>query len=185
MNNESSEAGFLYMDVMIAVTILLVGVIAMLTAITSGIVMTTTSQQQLAAKQYVQSTIEAIFSARDLDEVGFDAIGNVGDATIPAGAFLTGQRSFYTTAGPDGVVGTADDAAGPDGAVGTSDDSPPVDGFLREIRISNVPDANNPGGTITLRQIDVTVSYRLGNGQFSESMTTFAANYRTGTPGAP
>jgi Tfp pilus assembly protein PilV len=185
MKHESNETGFLYMDVMIAVTILLIGVIAMLTAITSGIVMTTTSQQQLAAKHYVQSTIEAIFSARDLDRLGFDVVGNVGDATIPGGVFLTGFRNFYLTAGTDGIVGTNDDAEGPDLTVGTADDSSPVDGFQREIRISNVADPNNPGGPITVRQIDVTVTYAVGNARFSESMTTFAANYRTGTPGAP
>lgn len=183
MDHKSNEAGFLYMDVMIAVTVLLVGVIAMLTAITSGIVMTTTSHQQLAAKQYVQSTIEAIFSARDLVDLGFDVIGNVGDATIPGGVFLTGERNFYTTAGTDGIVGTADDSEGPDHTVGTGDDTPPIDGFLRQITISNPPGLNTPGSPTTLRQIEVTVTYRIGNGQFRESMTTFAANYRTGVPG--
>ena len=94
MYQERNEAGFSYVDVMIAVTILLVGVMAMLSAITSGIVMTTTSQQQLSAKQYAQSTIESIFSARDIETLGFDAIGNVGDTSIPGGVFLSGRRAF-------------------------------------------------------------------------------------------
>src|ERR1041384_6840955 len=115
------EAGFSYIDVMVAVTILLVGIMAMLSAITGGIVMTTTSQQHLAAKQYAQSTIEAIFSARDLDELTFSAIGNVGDTTIPGGVFLSGDQVIYPSPGRDGIVGTADDAAGPDGTTGTSD----------------------------------------------------------------
>lgn len=179
MKEEQSEAGFSYVDVMIAVTILMVGVMAMLSAITSGMVMTTTSQQQLAAKQYALSTVEAIFSARDLDTLGFDAVGNVGDATIPGGVFLSGDRPFHSTAGPDGIIGTADDAAGPDGVVGTSDDTPAVDGFSRQIVITNIPDPDRPGAAISLRQIEVTVSYKLGNGQNQETMTSYVANYRT------
>jgi hypothetical protein len=181
MNGERSDSGFSYVDVMIAVTILLVGIMAMLSAMTSGIVMTTTSQQQLAAKQYAQSTIEAIFSTRDVrpDVLGFAAIGNVGDATIPNGVFLSGDRVFFPTAGPDGIIGTGDDAAGSDGSVGTSDDIPPIDGFSRQITITNIPDPDRPTAAITLRQIDVTISYRLGTSQYREIMTSYVANYRT------
>lgn len=181
MKEERSEAGFSYVDVMIAVTILMVGVMAMLSAITSGMVMTTTSQQQLAAKQYVLSTVEAIFSACDVnpDVLGWGAIGNVGDATIPGGVFLSGDRPFYPTAGPNGIIGTADDAAGPDRVVGTSDDTPSVDGFSRQIVITNVPDPDRPAAAISLRQIDVTVSYKLGNAELRETMTSYVANYRT------
>lgn len=179
MNQQTSEAGFSYVDVMIAVTILLVGVLAMLSAITSGMVMTTTSQQALAAKQYAQSTVEAIFSARDLEALGFDAVGNIGDTSIPGAVFLTGDRPFYPTAGPDGIIGTADDSAGPDGVVGTSDDSPLVDGFSRQITITNVPDPDRPAAAISLRQIDVSISYRMGNGLYREQMITYVANYRT------
>lgn len=181
MNDERSQTGFSYVDVMIAVTVLMVGVMAMLSAITSGMVMTTTSQQQLAAKQYALSTVEAIFSARDVnpDVLGWDAIGNIGDATIPGGVFSSGDGPFYSTAGPDGIIGTADDSAGPDGVVGNSDDSSPVDGFSREIVITNIPDPDRPGAAISLRQLDVTVSYKLGNAQLRQTMTSYAANYRT------
>lgn len=176
---KTDEAGFSYVDVMIAVTILLVGIMAMLSAITAGIIMTSTSQQHLAAKQYAQSTIEAIFSARDLDELTFDAIGNVGDTTIPGGIFLSGEQPIYPSPGRDGVVGTADDAAGPDGTSGTSDDGAAADGFTRQIEISNVPDPDRPGAAITLRQVKVTITYMIGGGRFRETMTTYAANYRT------
>jgi hypothetical protein len=179
MNETRYETGFSYVDVMIAVTVLMVGVMAMLSAITSGMVMTTTSQNQLTAKQYAVSTIEAIFSARDLEALGFDAVGNVGDASIPGGVFLSGVVPFYSTSGPDGVVGTGDDSAGPDGVVGNGDDTPPIDGFSRQIIITNIPDPDRPGAAISLRQIDVTVSYKLGNVQNTETMTSYVANYRT------
>jgi type II secretory pathway pseudopilin PulG len=174
-----NEAGFSYVDVMIAVTILLVGIMGMLSAITAGVVMTSTSQQHLAAKQYAQSTIEAIFSARDLDELTFDAIGNVGDTNIPGGVFLSGDQRIYSSPGRDGVVGTADDAAGPDGTSGTADDGVPADGFTRQIEITNVPDPDRPGAAITLRQIKVTISYMIGGGRFRETLTSYAADYRT------
>ena len=179
------ESGFSYVDMMVAVTILMVGIMAMLSAITSGIVMTTTSQQHLAAKQYVQSTVESIFSARDIDPSGggtqlsFDTIGNVGDSTIPGGVFLSGEQPIYQSPGRDGIVGTADDAAGPDGVLGSGDDTPPVSGFTRQIEISNVPDPDRPGAPISLRQIKVTISYVAGRARLSESMTTYAANYRS------
>lgn len=176
---KTDEAGFSYVDVMIAVTVLLVGIMAMLSAITAGIIMTSTSQQHLAAKQYAQSTIEAIFSARDLDELTFDAIGNVGDTSIPGGIFLSGEQPIYTTPGRDGIVGTADDAAGPDGASGTADDGTAADGFTRQIEITNVPDPDRPGAVITLRQVKVTITYMIGGGRFRETMTTYAADYRT------
>src|SRR5262245_11169209 len=181
MSDNCGEKGFSYVDVMIAVTILLVGIMAMLSAMTSGIVMTTTSQQQLAAKQYAQSTIEAIFSTRDVrpDILGWDAIGNVGNPSTPGGVFLSGQRAFYPTAGPDGIIGTADDGAGPDGVLGTSDDIEPVAGFLRQITITNIPDPDRPGAPISLRQIDVTISFGIGAGQYREIMTSYVANYRT------
>lgn len=181
MDEPRSDSGFTYVDVMIAVTILLVGIMAMVSAITSGIVMTTTSQQQLAAKQYAQSTIEAIFSTRDVrpDVLGFGAIGNVGDPSIPDGVFLSGDLQFYPEAGPDGIIGTADDAAGPDGTLGTTDDTAPIEGFSRQIAITNIPDPDRPAAPISLRQVDVTISYRLGIRQYSEVMTTYVANYRT------
>jgi len=178
MNEDRKEAGFSYIDVMIAVTVLLVGVMAILSAITSAVVMTTTSQQQLAAKQYAQSTIEAIFSARDLNALGFDSVGNVGDFNVPGGVFLTGDRAFYSSAGPDGVSGTADDAAGADGILGNSDDPPAIEGFTRQITITNLQDPDRPSAAISLRQVDVSVSYWLGKSQYREIMTTYIANYR-------
>ncbi|HMG36726.1 MAG TPA: hypothetical protein VKM94_22510 [Blastocatellia bacterium] len=180
MHNKTSESGFSYVDVMIAVTILLVGCMAMLSAITSGVVMTTTSQQTIAAKQYALSTIEAIFSARDLDNLQWAAVGNVGDTAIPAGAFLTGDQPMYIDPGKDGVVGTADDKAGPNGTVGDADDQPAVAGFTRSIRITDIPDPDRPGSPISLRQIDVTISYFIGRALERETVTTFIANYRTG-----
>jgi type II secretory pathway pseudopilin PulG len=173
------EAGFSYIDVMIAIAILLVGVMALVTAITSGITMTTTSQQALTAKQYASSTVEAIYTARDLGPLGWEAVGNVGDADIPGGVFVADKQDIHATAGADGIVGTADDAAGPDGDEGTADDGEPVTGFQREIQVEDIPDPDRPGSPITLRRIDVTIHYWIGSVPHREILTSYIANYRT------
>jgi hypothetical protein len=45
--------------------------------------------------------------------------------------------------------------------------------------ITNLPDPDRPAAAISLRQIDVTISYNLGKSQYRETMTSYVANYRT------
>lgn len=176
--NSRNESGFSMVDVMIAIAILLVGVLALVGATARAIVQTTQSQEALVAKQYASSTIEAIFSARDLDTLGWDAVGNVGSADVPAGVFVTGEQGIWPTAGLDGIVGTADDSAGPNGTSGDSDDGTPAEGFRREITIVDVPDPARPNARPSLRRIDVFISYSVGGKSFKETFTTYVANYR-------
>jgi hypothetical protein len=164
---------------MIAVAVLLVGILALVSAVTGAIVKTTESQEALTAKQYASSTVEGIFAARDLETLGWDAVGNAGDPNIPGGVFVAGVNDIWPSAGIDGIVGTADDAAGPDGVQGNADDGSPVPGYRREIVVSNVPDPDRPGAPITLRQIDVTISYAVGSRQRQQTFTSYVANYRT------
>lgn len=177
--NSRNESGFSMVDVMIAITILLVGVLALVGATTRAIVQTTQSQNALVAKQYASSTIEAIFSARDLDTLGWDAVGNIGSAEVPGGVFVTGEQDIWPTAGLDGIVGTYDDPAGPNGTAGDGDDGTVADGFRREITITNVPDPIRPDAALSsLRRIDVTISYLLNGRKLKEIFTTYVANYR-------
>lgn len=188
MKKATNESGFSYVDVMIGVTILLVGVLALVSAITRGIAMTTVSQEMLTAKQIASSTVEAIFTARDvegfIDEsvgnvLGWEAIGNVGSTSTPNGVFLAGEQPIYPTAGADGIVGTADDAKGPDGVAGNGDDGAPEPGYTRTILITDITDPARPNAPISLRQIDVTINYWVGAKKQVETFTTFIANYRT------
>lgn len=172
-----TESGFSYIDVLIAVAILLIGVMALLSAITYAVVGTSRNQAQLVAKQYAASTIESIFAARDLTTLTFDRIGNVGSPTVPGGVFPSGPQNIYEGTGRDGIVGTADDQAGPDGSLNTPDDAPQVPGFQRTITITDVPDPRFPTAPITMRQIDVTISYSIGNRQTQETFVTYIANY--------
>jgi type II secretory pathway pseudopilin PulG len=183
-NNEkesSYEKGFSYIDLMIAVAILMVGILALVAAMTGAIASTTRIENQLTAKQHATSSLEAIFTARDVNRdnlFGWDRIGNVGDNTIPGGIFLSNPQSIWPTAGADGIIGTADDDAdtnGPDGIKGTADDIQPEPGFQRQITITNI--GNAP--PYTMRRIDVTITYWLGAIQRQETISTFIANYRT------
>ena len=172
------EAGFSYPDVMIAITILLVGVMALISAIAGAITMTTSSQEALTAKQIAASTLESIFTARDLENLGWNAVGNVGDSAIPGAVFVTGEQPIYPTPGKDGVVGTVDDADGPDGEKGTADDGEPALGYRREIRVTDISDPDRPSSPITLRRIDVTIHYSVGSAARTETFTSYIANYR-------
>lgn len=181
LNRPDNEGGFSYIDLMIAVAILMVGILALVAAMTGAIASTTRIENQLAAKQFATSSLEAIFTARDVNRdnlFGWDRIGNAGDPNIPNGIFLTGLQPIWPTAGDDGIIGTADDddhTSGPDGIAGTADDVQPERGFQRQIAITNV--GNAP--PYTMRRIDVTVTFWLGAIQQQETISTFVANYRT------
>ncbi len=177
---KKNQSGFSYIDVMIGITILLVGVLAMVAAITRAIATTTNTQEMLVAKQMASSTMEGIFTARELELNGFGwgSIGNVGSSTIPGGLFVTGEQGIYPTPGADGVIGTADDARGPDNIAGNADDGYPVPGYLRTITIVDIPNPIRPNDQ-SLRRVDVTISYWVGGRRRTETFTSFIANYRT------
>jgi hypothetical protein len=182
-NEFSSESGFSYIDVMVAITIMLVGIIALLATMTLGLVTTGRGQQQLIAKQYLTSTMESIFSARDLNNPNipnFAVIANdnttvtyqSGTSTVTTkGIFLSGKQPIYNATGNDGIIGTADDGWGPDGKAGTSDDLAALSGMQRQITITSVS-----SGVI---QITVTVFFEVSGFVFQESMTSYMANYNT------
>ncbi len=186
-STKHQESGFSYIDVMIAITILLVGVMALVSAMTGAIAMTTKSHDALTAKQMASSTVESIYAARDLPSavapprvaLGWASIGNVGNPDIPGGIFLAGKQPIYPTAGNDGIFGTADDVAGPDGQVGTADDGSPIPLLQREIKVTDILDPDRPPPSpITLRQIDVTIYYSVGSLAHQETFTSYIANYR-------
>jgi hypothetical protein len=165
-----TEQGFSYIDVMIAITILLIGILALCAAMTAAVVRASESEHQLIAKQIASSTLESIFSARDiavdrdLEADYFGRLRNVADG----GIFLDGPQLVYPTGGADGILHTADDAeAGDD----------PIDGYERRVVITDIPDPERPGQQ-ALRRVEITVLYRVGPAEREETMTTVVASYR-------
>lgn len=173
-----SEAGFSYIDVTIAMVILLIGILGMVSAITVGVTRTKGQEQQLAAKQIATTTMESIMSVKETDpaRLGWNAIGNVGSNTVngtPRGVFLTNFQDVRTDAGADEVVGTADDS-------GTI-----VNNVQRRIQITDVCDPDrrsyncSPAGNlpVRIRQVIVTVRYFIGSLQRDETVTTVLTDY--------
>ncbi len=175
----SSESGFSYIEVMVALVIFLIGILGYLSALMAGVVQSRGQQQQLAARHYVATAMESIMSAKetDPDRLGWKAIGNIGsnpDADgNPQGVFVTGFQTVLSGAGPDEVIGTADDA-------GTANIA-----YSRQIEITDICDPDRPSpicqdpGTwpVRLRRVDVTVRYFVGSAQREESVTSILTDY--------
>jgi len=177
---KASQAGFSYIDVMIALVILLVGVLALLSGISGSILQARSHEQQLLAKQVTTSTMESIMSVKETDptRMGWPAVGNVGsnpDANgVAQGIFLSGWQPVYSDAGADEVIGTADDT----GSV--------IANLQRQIVITDVCDPDrpspvicNPAGTnaVKIRSVAVTVRYQVGGLQRQEVLTTVLTDY--------
>lgn len=177
----SSEKGFSYIEVMIAIVILMVGILALLAAISAAVVRARGHDQQLAAKQIAASTLESIMSVKetsDPNRLGWLAVGNIGsnldEDDDPQGIFNVGLHPVMSEAGPDEVLGTADDA----GDVMT--------GFQREIIIRDICDPDRPSyncptpgdSPVRIRAVEVNVRYFIGAAEFTERISTALTDYQ-------
>jgi Tfp pilus assembly protein PilV len=191
MNRKKREEGFSYVDVIIAIVILMVGILASAGALTANLVRSFETEKQVIAKQIALSTIESIFSARDIARdgalSGWNAIGNVGTNPDingnPQGIFLNGWTPVREDLGWDGVAGTIDDACPAGDACrvpGRPDNnSPVIPGYERQIVITDLedPDRPSPPHAIARRRIDVTVRYYINQLQRQQTISTIIANY--------
>lgn len=177
--NGKSENGFSYIDVMIALIILMLGVLALMSGISGSVLQANGQEQQLLAKHIAASTMESVLSVKETDpaRLGWIAVGNVGSnpdrGGIFRGIFLTGLQPVYLNAGPDEVLGTADD------------NGPQVPGLQRRIVITDICDPERPSynctppGTLAvkMRSVVVTVTYFVGTAQRQEVITTDLTDY--------
>jgi hypothetical protein len=168
------DSGFSLIDMMVGITILLVGLLALGGAMAAALLRTEESEEELIAKQHATTAVEAIFSARDISLLGFNAARNTAgsNCTGGPGVFCSGTRDIYTEAGTDGIFGTADDT----GSV--------VAGYQRQIEITNVNDADDDGEDdssglpVSLRQITVTIFYTVRGVPRQVRLVTFIGDYR-------
>lgn len=185
-----NEEGFSYIDVMIAIVIMLVGVLALASALTANLVRTYGNDKKIIAKQMALSTIESIISARDISRPGtidgWDSIGNVGTNVVDGvakGVFLNGWTPIREEFGWDGVAGTSDDgcpASSPCTVAGRpTNNSAVIAGYQRKIVITDVQDAERPTppNAITRRRIDVTIRYESIGIFQDELVSTLITNY--------
>src|SRR5579863_1031922 len=169
-----AQAGFSLIEVMISTVILTIGLVSVLGALCVVVAANQTAQQDMIARQLASEAIEAVYTARNDSEMTWAGVNNVSNG----GIFVNG----YTTvlcAGPDGILGTADDAActlpsgatcpnggvqcldepGPDGILGTADDVIlSLSNYQRQITITPLFDS---GGNLepALRNVTITISY--------------------------
>lgn len=176
----AGESGFSLIEVMISMVILTIGLLAALASLEVTMAANQTSQEDMIARQVASEAMESIFNARNTSQLGFAAINNT--TASPPGVFLANAQSLLC-AGPDGILGTADDAAcltasgatcpnsgvecltepGPDGLMGTADDVIlSLNNFTRTIAITSLNDSS--GNLIpTLRSVTITVQYMTPN----------------------
>jgi len=177
-SRSSQQGGFSLIEVMVAITLLSIGILSLVAAFASAVASTQNAEENLIARQKALEAMESIFTARNTQQITFVAINN-----IPNGGLFTSGSSPMWSAGPDGLVNTADDIPfpvngvcpagpecfpmpGPDGILGTADDIPmSLGNFSRSILIAPVLEADGVTIDPNLRQITVTVTYQGGRGQ--------------------
>lgn len=187
-----NESGFSYIDVMCAIVILLIGILAMLSALTANLIRGFENEKRTQAKQAALSSLESVISVKEIGQAGSNAadnwkrLRNVQNVPAPEidGVFLPGFRPVREDPGSDGLVGTLDDACGAPGTctnpdTGIVNTSPVVEGIEREVVITDIPDPERPfPNPITRRRVDVTVRFNISGVMRQERSSTIITNYK-------
>jgi prepilin-type N-terminal cleavage/methylation domain-containing protein len=168
------EGGFTLIEVMIAIVVMSVGLLAVIASFATAISATQSAEEDLIARQKVLEAMESIYTARNAQQIPFASVANVS----AGGIFLDGAQPMKC-AGPDGLVGTGDDVncttqagancpnggaecmvlPGPDGILGTGDDvTMSIGNFARTITVTPVLLASGAVNN-NMMAISITVSY--------------------------
>jgi hypothetical protein len=191
VSQKRNEKGFSYIDVMIAIVIMMVGVLAMVGALTANLMRSYEGERRIVAKQMALSTLESIISAKEIDRPGvidgWPSIRNASvspPAGVPDGIFLNGWCPVRDEMGFDGVAGTIDDACSGTGSCIVSGRPPNTSailaGYERQIVITDVPDPERPPPNgVSRRRIDVSVRFFVNRSARVETASTIVTNYYT------
>src|ERR1700733_13631598 len=166
-----TQSGFTLIEVMIAIAVMTIGILAVMASFATAIAATASAQEDLIARHKALDAMESIYTARNSQQLPFASINNVANG----GIFLSGAQRLQCS-GPDGLVGTADDVPctapdtgaacpggveclvlpGADGVLGTADDvTQSLGNFTRTITFNQVL---LPSGAVNANLIAVTVS---------------------------
>lgn len=178
------EAGFSLLEVLAAMVVLATGLLSLVGVFAMGVRASAKSTPMLIAREKAREAVESVHAARDASELAWNKVKNVGDGE---GVFRTGPQPLRMP-GLDGLVHTADDGEvevmrqpGADGLLNTADDQLlRLDEalFTREIAITPMPnEAPLTGINPTLRQVVVTVRYRVHQEWRSYVLTTYVSAY--------
>lgn len=173
--SRAGERGFSLIETIIAMAILASGLLSLAAVFALGLNHLAGSSASLIAREKAREAVESVHTARDTRVITWAQIRNTG----AGGVFLEGAQPLRT-AGPDGLVNTADDGdieealgVGDDNILGTADDvRTPLAGFTRQIEINDI---TNEAGTVNanLRELRVTIGFRAGGTQRTYVLTTY------------
>lgn len=173
-HSRKSDEGFTLIEVMIAIVVMAVGLLAVIASFATAISATQSAEEDLIARQKVLEAMESIYTARNSQQIPFASVANVSNG----GIFLDGAQTLKC-AGPDGLVNTQDDVScttqagavcpdngaecmvlpGPDGTLGTSDDvTMSLGNFTRTVAITPVFLTNGTQNN-DMMAISITVAY--------------------------
>jgi prepilin-type N-terminal cleavage/methylation domain-containing protein len=173
-NAHRKEEGFTLIEVMIAIVVMSVGLLAVIASFATAIAATHSAEEDMIARHKVLDAMESIYTARNAQQIPFASVANVS----AGGVFLDGAQPMKC-AGPDGLVGTGDDVdcttqagvvcpdggaecmslPGPDGILGTADDTiMSLGNFTRTISVTPVLLANGNVNN-NMMAISITVRY--------------------------
>jgi len=174
-SHSCAQRGFTLIETMIAIVILMVGILSLVAVFATAVASTQNAQENLIARQKAEEAMESIFTARNTQQITFAEIANISN-----GGIFTDGATPLLSAGPDGLVNTADDVPfpangvcptgpecitlpGPDGILGTADDVPmSLANFTRQIQINSVLEDDLVTINPNLKQITITVVYVTG-----------------------
>jgi prepilin-type N-terminal cleavage/methylation domain-containing protein len=170
----NEQNGFTLLEVMISMVMLTIGAVGLLGVFGVAAAANQSAQQDMLARQLASEALESIYTARNTSQLGWSQIQNISNG----GIFVDGALPIKC-AGPDGILGTADDTTcltasgavcpnggvecltepGPDGIVGTADDVIlSLSNYTRQIQIQPLLDSS--GNPIpTLNSVTITVQY--------------------------
>lgn len=162
-----SDSGFSLLEMVVAITILTVGLLGVASAIGYAMVASNRGRSITNTKLLAVSILEQMETLRNTGNLSFGQIANVGQVDNAGSArtflgFPAGPQQVSTNPGPDGIFGTADDLidAGYDQIFGTSDDvinpNLAILGVTRQIQITSL--------SSTLKKVQVTVNYSASGG---------------------
>jgi prepilin-type N-terminal cleavage/methylation domain-containing protein len=166
-NRLSNESGFTLLEMVVAMMILSIGLLAAATAIGYGLMASNRGRGVTNSKLLIVTALEQMETLRNTGQLNFAEISNTQVSGSTFRGFPSGFVDVSTVPGPDGVFGTADDlsvAPGPDGNYGTSDDVKDMTrarpNVTRQILITEI----NP----LLKKIQVTLRYGPNGGEQKE-----------------
>jgi prepilin-type N-terminal cleavage/methylation domain-containing protein len=178
-NNTGRQTGFTLIEAMISIVILSVGILSLGAVYAQGLLYASMTQYDYIAEKKAEEAVEAIFTARDTKLLKWADIANV----LDGGVFSDGPQRLRQP-GPDGLVGTVNDAGAADDiiVVGPDPSSGSMTGsgvktldlnpwMTRTIAIQKIQ------GEPNLRQITITINYTMGKTTRTYSLISFISAF--------